>query len=160
MCQDFVDDDEHGGGQFLLNILMDSCIQNRVILVVRNYDGEHIGNKRFDLMRDAVRSALDRAQKNAITGKHDCVWTFENERGNDSIRGRGGRNQCGQQGRGCANNRALSLMQGVIPDFSLAEQQATYAEKAGMGLVVDMGQRPQNEDNEWIEQAHASVLIK
>ena len=60
--QDFADDDEHGGGAYLLELLLESQIQNRAIYVVRTYEGKHIGSKRFEMMKEAVKSALSRAR--------------------------------------------------------------------------------------------------
>ena len=90
--QDFYDDDEHNGGAFLLQLLHDSNITNRAIFVVRLYDGEHIGSKRFDAMREAVSSALAQAGKNPITGNYDILWDSSKENhqghGQGSIRGK------------------------------------------------------------------------
>ena len=106
-CQDFQDDGEHGGGIFLLNLLLDSNIQNRAIFVVQNYDGTHICNKRFEMMHSVVKSALDRAPVNPITGNDNCVWQEENVSSVSNIRGRG-------HGRGSRNQRVhANSMNGV-----------------------------------------------
>ena len=89
--QDFEDDGEHNGGAFLLQLMMDSGIRNRVLFVVRIYDGTHIGSKRYDAMKDATKSALAAANKNPYTGNYDTLW--EQSAGtnpNTPIRGRGG----------------------------------------------------------------------
>ena len=80
-CQDFIDDDEHGGGAYLLDLLVTAEIQNRLILVVCRYNGEHIGDKHFSLMFDAVKSAVDRSPINEITKKNDCIWSFNTKAG-------------------------------------------------------------------------------
>ena len=72
--QDFCDDDEHSGGQFLLQLLEASEIMNRAIFVVRYYDGTHIGPSRFRAMRDAVASAIDKSSHNKVTGQFDTIW--------------------------------------------------------------------------------------
>ena len=74
MCQDYVDDNEHGGGSYLLNLLVNSEIQNRILIVVRSYDGQHIGEKRYQLMWEAAKSAVDHAPINEVTGKNNCIW--------------------------------------------------------------------------------------
>ena len=71
---DFYDDDEHGGGAFLLELLESSGIMNRAVFVIRVYEGDHIGAIRFSAMKDAVRSALDQAGQNSVTGKYDLLW--------------------------------------------------------------------------------------
>ena len=93
-CQDFVDDDEHARGAFLLRLLTDSEIQNRVLLVVREYDGQHIGSRRFEAMLQVAKSAVDRAPENRFTKRHDCIWEREpeaNQWQSSSVRGRGRR---------------------------------------------------------------------
>ena len=97
---DFFDDEEHNAGAFILNIMEASDIQNRAIFVVRVYDGTHIGNARFDAMKTAIRSALDKAGANRITGAFDYIWDGKPV-GNSGVRGRG------RGGRG-ANNRGSS----------------------------------------------------
>ena len=91
--QDFFDDDEHSGGAFLLQLLTEANIVNRVLFVVRRYNGTHIGSKRYDAMRNAVKSALTRAGKNPITGNFDMVWDrvvkTPSQYSNQPIRGRG-----------------------------------------------------------------------
>ena len=79
--QDFCDDDEHGAGAFLLRKLEDSEIMNRVVFVTRNYNGDHIGDKRFSAMFDAVKSTLEAAPPNEVTGVQDYLWSSE-ESGN------------------------------------------------------------------------------
>ena len=91
MHQDFLDDDEHNGGSYLLQLLIDSGIMNRAIFVVRNYDGTHLGSKRYEAMKSAVQSALASAEKNSVTGNFDLIWekdTRDEQRGsNTPIRG-------------------------------------------------------------------------
>ena len=155
-CQDFVDDAEHGGGQFLLNILLDSAIQNRVIMVVRNYEGDHIGNKRFELMREAVRSALDRSPKNNITGKHDCMWNFEKDTAPNDIRGRGRGRGRGGLGRGLGrgqwkSSRAASLLQGMDPE-PLLGMEHSYAEAVGLNIP-----KTSLQNEAWVEKANEEL---
>ena len=149
--QDYVDDDEHGAGSILLDMLLESQIQNRVIFVVRSYDGSHIGPKRYDLIKQAATSAIDRAPVNTVTGIHDCIWSSEItnqgstpfKRGAGNTRGgRGGRGGRGERGGGKENNRgrkdrAQLYMSGAIrrpgtpgsPTFAEAvKQMETTAE--------------------------------
>ena len=100
--QDFQDDQEHNGGSFLLRLLVDSGIQNRAIFVVRDYDGTHIGSKRYDGMCDAVKAALAKAPKNAVTNNFDVIWEKDYTRGQRQFGNyqgsiRGGRGNAGQK---------------------------------------------------------------
>ena len=75
ILQDFEDDSEHGGGALILDLLCASEIQNRVIFVVRYYDGTHEGPARFDAIAQAAKSAVTHAPYNHITNQHQCLWT-------------------------------------------------------------------------------------
>ena len=138
--QDFVDDDEHGAGNILLEMLLESQIQNRALFVVRNYDGTHIGAKRFDLIKQAAKSAIDRAPVNSITGLHDCVWNSDIETNPNTTfnktRGRGGRGGGGNRGgyKGVTKaDRAEMYLHGAIrrpgtpgsPTFAEIARQTT-----------------------------------
>ena len=118
--QDFLDDDEHGAGNILLNMLLESQIQNRVLFVVRTYDGTHIGLKRFELIKKAASSAIDRAPVNKVTGLHDCVWNstedeYQREGANNSIRGGRNRGRGTFKPRGYDHqSRAKQYMQGSL----------------------------------------------
>ena len=63
-----------------MQLLESSDIRNRAVFVVRIYNGAHIGRKRYDAMKDAVRSALDKAGQNQVTGVFDYIWE-NNQRG-------------------------------------------------------------------------------
>ena len=52
---------------------------NRVVFVCRRYDGEHIGGKRFKLITEAVKRALDVAPVNEVTGAQDYLWVNNEE---------------------------------------------------------------------------------
>ena len=78
--QDFQDNDEHGGGEFMLKLMKDAQIENRVLFVVRDYDGTHIGTKRFDAMKDAMTSVVARVPFNSILQKHQFPWPARNQR--------------------------------------------------------------------------------
>ena len=81
--QDFVDNGEHNGGQFLLRLLESSDIRNRMIIVVHKYDGSHLGPQRYIGMRKAVASAVDTSAQNTISNKYDTIWMD----GEDSLKG-------------------------------------------------------------------------
>ena len=86
--QDFFDDDEHNGGSYLLNLLTAADIQSRAIVVVRIYDGTHIGPRRFNAIFDAAKSAVEKMPRNVITGKLDKVWYLDNRANNGKYPGR------------------------------------------------------------------------
>ena len=105
--QDYNDDDEHNAGQFLLQLLESSEIMNRVVFVVRYYDGTHIGQRRYRAIRDAAASAVDKSARNEITGLYDTIWQDEADLTSDSyrftfgkvsVRGRGGLGSRGGRG--------------------------------------------------------------
>ena len=110
-CQDFYNDGEHQARAVLLGMLLDSEIQNRAVFVVSKYNGDHIGSKRFNLMQDAVKSAVDRAPVNHVTGNHNTIWNRDfqprqhngvaqsNFQGCSGVRG-------GRAGRGISRNKA------------------------------------------------------
>ena len=103
--QDFQDDGEHGAGQFLLNMMIDSGINNCALFVVRNYDGTHLGPVRFEMMKSAAKSALDRAPINSITGNVDNIWTEDKKSSTSlSVRG-GGQGKAVLRGQGHGANR-------------------------------------------------------
>ena len=136
--QDYIDDDEHGGGAFLLSLLTESQIQNRAIYIVRKYDGQHIGGKRYELMREAVQSALSRAPANEVTGNHDCIWEQQFNkpiRGSHQGRGsyRGGSRPPRGRGHGPNGN-------GMFPNDNFntdnVRSKSTYAEMAKLSVAL------------------------
>lgn len=52
------DDDEHGAGRFLASWLTRNKIDNTTIFIVRQYGGQHLSTRRFELMREAASQAL------------------------------------------------------------------------------------------------------
>ena len=88
--QTYFDDDEHNGGAFLLDLLVNSDIQNRALFVARIYDGTHIGGRRFRAMFDVAAEAIDRDPENKITLKRDKIWYVDkNSLATTPVRGRG-----------------------------------------------------------------------
>ena len=72
---DFHNDDEHGLGAEMLDILEGSDITNRAVFVARHYDGTHIGTKRIDAILDVTHKALLANSHNAVTGTHQHPLT-------------------------------------------------------------------------------------
>ena len=72
--EDYFDDDEDGMGAFLLQLLRCSEINNKVIFVVCDYDGTHIGKQQFSGCARAVKSCFVRAPYNAIAGENQFLW--------------------------------------------------------------------------------------
>ena len=141
-CQGFCDHDEHGAGAMLLNLLLDAGIQNRAIFVVRVYDSTHIGPKRFTLMKDAVKSALDRSPGNKYTGKHDTIWDLDiTDAGTEgaSIRGRRRGWRGGDKNSTRAQTRVLSLVSGIEPDPAtlMVGAKGTFAQVAKLRVSTD-----------------------
>ena len=88
--QDYYDDGEHGGGEFLLKMLSEADIYNRVIFVVHEYDGSHIGKLRFDAMEQAVKAAIIKEPFNPIMQEHQYPWDgvkLEGFRSTSAVRG-------------------------------------------------------------------------
>ena len=71
---DYCDCDEHGTGQKLLEYMESAELENRAIFVVCHYDGQHIGQQRFDLIISAAKSAVNQKPLNDITGKYRFSW--------------------------------------------------------------------------------------
>ena len=53
-----VDNDEHGAGRTIYFVLEDSNIFNKAVFLVRYYGNKHLGPQRFQLMKEAVKSAI------------------------------------------------------------------------------------------------------
>ena len=70
ILMDSHDDDEHGLGDHLLQLLEASRIKNRAVFVARYYNGTHIGEKRIDAFWDAACSAILVTPLNSVTGDH------------------------------------------------------------------------------------------
>ena len=72
--QAYEDDHEHGAGRILLNYMETAGIENRAIFVARKYDGQHIGPKRFDLIINAAKSAMNHKPFNKVTNAFQFSW--------------------------------------------------------------------------------------
>ena len=71
---DYCDSDEHGAGHRLLEYMESAELTNRVIFVARHYDGQHIRPKRFELIINATKSAVNQKPLNELTGKFQFSW--------------------------------------------------------------------------------------
>ena len=65
-----VDDGEHGAGKAIYFALEESNIFNRAVFVVRYYGNKHLGPIRFQLIKDAARSAVQRSPYNELTDSY------------------------------------------------------------------------------------------
>ena len=77
VLKDSYDNEEHGVSQELLEILEESCMNNRAVFVVQYYDGTHIGSARIEAILEAARNALLVKPFNDITGSHQYPMTRE-----------------------------------------------------------------------------------
>ena len=57
----FQDDGEYGAGYRLANMLEETYPPNICVFVVRNYGGIHLGPKRFSIMSEVAKEAIDKA---------------------------------------------------------------------------------------------------
>ena len=95
LLEDCYDDDEHGGGLFVLRLLREAQIVNRVVFVVRQYDGSHINEQRWLETERAIISAVARSAKNKYTGSHQIVNPTYSNRQDRRKHRRGGKYQRG-----------------------------------------------------------------
>ena len=72
--QDYEDWDEHNAGRTLLDYMIDAELENRAIFVVRNYEGTHIGAKRFECLIDAAKWAVNYKPFNRVTNEFQFSW--------------------------------------------------------------------------------------
>ena len=66
LYSDFEDDDEHGAGKHLLDILENAGIYNRAIYVVRFFGGEELGSARFEAYKEAASNAILHHPQNTV----------------------------------------------------------------------------------------------
>ena len=92
--QNYNDDVEFGGGRLLLSLLRRSEIMNRMLIVVHKYDGDHVGQDRFDAIARTAKSVMTIHPFNALTKENQYLWTVRNKDmnsgANSANRGRGG----------------------------------------------------------------------
>ena len=67
------DDNEHGAGWVLYMMLESAKIFHRAFFVVRYFGNKHLGPIRFQLIRDAMNSALGRSSFNDVTNEHQFM---------------------------------------------------------------------------------------
>ena len=54
----WIDDGEHGGGRFLATLIKKEKYDNIAIVVTRQYGGEHLASRRFELMKLVAEEAV------------------------------------------------------------------------------------------------------
>ena len=74
ICCDFEDMNEHGAGDTLLSYMLEAELENRAIFIVREYDGTHIGPKRFECIVNAAKSATNHKPYNRYSEKYQFSW--------------------------------------------------------------------------------------
>ena len=82
--EEYCDDNETGAGKFIMNMMKASQLTNVAVFVVRYQHGEKIGNKRFELMTDAIISAFNMFPFNKYTNRNQILKTIEVEK-NSSV---------------------------------------------------------------------------
>ena len=55
----WIDDDEHGAGRFLTTWMKRRNLNNTVVMITRQFGGTHLGTRRFELMQQVAKEALD-----------------------------------------------------------------------------------------------------
>ena len=73
--EDYCDDKEVGGGNFLLKLLQKNKIACTAFFVVRIHEGTKIGPIRFELMETAIRSALLKHPYNKFINANQAIST-------------------------------------------------------------------------------------
>jgi putative IMPACT (imprinted ancient) family translation regulator len=56
----WIDDGEHSAGRILAGWMNRSNIDNTCFIITRNFGGEHLGTKRFELMREVAKEAHEK----------------------------------------------------------------------------------------------------
>ena len=77
----YYDDDEHGAGVKLLEYMESANLENRALFIAREYDGQHIGQQRFECMINAAKSAVNQKPFNTSTNTYQFSWQRNNSRG-------------------------------------------------------------------------------
>ena len=100
--EDYQDDNEHTGGKILLDALINSEIFNKVIFVARNYEGEHIGTKKFEGIMEAAKAVMTQYPFNPVTGENQFLWSSEQKKAYGNAagfnrQGRGAKSGIGRQ---------------------------------------------------------------
>ena len=86
----YEDDGDHGLGKVLWEYMKDLDIKNRAIFVIRNTNGVHIGDKRFDALIQSAKLAMNKRPMNEVIKKFQFSWPT---RGGGSFAKRGKRYQ-------------------------------------------------------------------
>ena len=71
---EYQDDGEHGAGKILLSYMESAQLDNRAIFVARAYDGQHIGQARFEYLLKAAKSVVNQKNYNRVSGCYQFSW--------------------------------------------------------------------------------------
>ena len=113
LLQDYCDNNEHGGGRAILNVLKDAKIWNVAVFIVRYHNGPHLGKRRFEIIEDLVKQviatfpnplnygtlfrdqltlkSLNEATERPVYNNKEAGGIDTNTRGRGGVRGRGSR---------------------------------------------------------------------
>ena len=69
-CEDYCDDGEHGAGHYMPKTLQVSNVTNLAVFIVQYQHGQKIGSVRFQLMWNALQSAVQMHPLNPYTNHH------------------------------------------------------------------------------------------
>ena len=72
-CADFCHNGEYGAGKRLLDMIKLNGITHRAVFVVRYNGVKKLGGRRFKLILDAAKSAINSNPENYITGKQQVI---------------------------------------------------------------------------------------
>ena len=62
-CHSWEDDGDFGLGRYLLKIMENKGLTNRIIFLSREFGGVHLGQRRFDIVRELVDEVLTKEEK-------------------------------------------------------------------------------------------------
>ena len=61
--EDYLDNSEHGMGRRILSQIIQKDATNITIIVLRHFSGIHIGNRRFEIVKNLVSDVMDQLEK-------------------------------------------------------------------------------------------------
>ena len=89
--EDYCDDKESGGGNYLLKLMKTNSISSTAVFVVRHHKGPKLGNARFELMYKAVESAVKEHPYNKYVNANQSIEPLQQQFDKGTrIRGRAG----------------------------------------------------------------------
>ena len=77
--QDYQDDGEKGSGRALLNALIDSNARNKAVFVTRHFGREELGGRRFELIEEVGKLALETTNVSRIISEAEYRKSFTKE---------------------------------------------------------------------------------